>query len=146
MRLVEIEVKYSAAAILTEFKMLSLQSAVVQIDTNLALLTFKVKQFEANKTTIVEFLSGFIDMHQSLKLDLAVIDKLDASSAAQPKTLMAVFVEYFRMLQTYKQTKLRQTTRKFIDEFYLSVMMAVEKHHNLILLAYNLHAYYGGGN
>lgn len=125
--------------------MLDLSNSIVQVNRNIELLTFKVKDFGENKSAIVEFLVSFISVYELLDLDNNLIVKLDAFTD-NSKSLMNIFTEFFRAYQTYKVTKIRQSTRKFLDEFYLSILVAIEKNHNLIIMVYNLYYQNGGGN
>lgn len=138
-------VKKNTGAILSEFKMLDISNSIMQLHNNIDLLASKVQDFAENKTAMVEFLVIFISIYELLDLDNNLVDKLDAL-LKNHKTLMNVFTEIFRMHKAFSITKIRQSTRKFIDEYYLSLMVAIEKNHNLITIVYNLYYGNGGGN
>lgn len=145
MNLVDVEIKNSTAIVLTELKLKSFTKATTKIDTYSELIPLKLRNLKGNNSAILEFLMLFIKTQDQQKLDDFVIDKLDAVAAGS-KTLMDIFIEYFRLFQLYRVTDYNQSIRKFIDDFYLTVMVLVQKNHEISILAHNFYLIYGGGN
>ncbi|CAO1373506.1 unnamed protein product [Diamesa hyperborea] len=143
MNLVDVEIKNSTAIVLTELKLKSFTKATTKIDTYSELIPLKLRNLKGNNSAILEFLMLFIKTQDQQKLDDFVIDKLDAVAAGS-KTLMDIFIEYFRLFQLYRVTDYNQSIRKFIDDFYLTVMVLVQKNHEISILAHNFYLIYGG--
>lgn len=133
----------SIVTILIELKLNFINNLTIEMNTHSELLSQKLDSHRENQTSLLYFLFDFVEDYETSNLENTVIDQLDAV-ALDSKTLIDLFIDYFRQYHLYKFSSLRQSTNKFVNEFYISILMLIEKSQSLLELTISLMPYFRG--
>lgn len=96
-----------------------------------------------NNTYMIDYLESFVQIHENLDIERALIDYLDEPFLGS-KTLIKLLIE--RLQLNHQQSSTISSTNKLIHEFYSSMMLAAGKGQSFFELCYKLIDFYSGSN
>lgn len=133
----------SIETILVELKLKFINNLMIKMNTYSELLSQKLDSHRENQTSLLYFLFDFVQDYETSNLENTVIEQLD-EVALGSKTLINLLIDFFRQYHLSKSSSLRQSTNKFVNEFYLSILMLIEKSQSLLELTISLMPYFRG--